>query len=274
MVKRCVAAGVVALLACSTATAQTSGTETERIRMRQRISTMEAILERAVTNGADNVLRLISDVMSDRPMFTGAPQVTGFPLDGYGVVFHVQVPQIIMPIMWPLRQMVHDQTREAAATLQQLQTVVNGLQGEERVRIQRLIRDLEQQIGSTPGSAGPRASEARSVSAAAVVPAGPSQTVAVDQQRVVDDPERVYTREVKAALIDAMLENSQTFALASGDSLTIVARGVQPRNPLVPGDSIDTSTWVMRVRGSDLAAFRAGTITIEEARTKVEIREQ
>jgi len=42
---------------------------------------------------------------------------------------------------------------------------------------------------------------------------------------------------------------------------------------LSPGDMADFSTIIFRVKGSDLAAFRAGKMTLEEARQKVEVRE-
>jgi len=46
-----------------------------------------------------------------------------------------------------------------------------------------------------------------------------------------------------------------------------------PRDPLIPGDATDFSTIIFRMKGSDLAAFRAGKVTLEEARQKVEVRE-
>ena len=53
----------------------------------------------------------------------------------------------------------------------------------------------------------------------------------------------------------------------------VAARDSEPGNRLVPGDAYDTTTWVLRVRGADLAAFRAGRLTLEEARKRVEVRE-
>ena len=46
-----------------------------------------------------------------------------------------------------------------------------------------------------------------------------------------------------------------------------------PRDPLLPGDLADFSTVIFRLKGSDLASFRAGRITLEEARQKVDVRE-
>jgi len=78
---------------------------------------------------------------------------------------------------------------------------------------------------------------------------------------------------VKAALIDAMLENSGALALAPEEWLTVAARDNVPRDPLVPSDTADFSTVIFRIKGSDLAAFRAGRLALDEARQKVEVRE-
>jgi hypothetical protein len=89
----------------------------------------------------------------------------------------------------------------------------------------------------------------------------------------VVDPENTYTSEVKEALIDAMLEGSGTLVIGPEEWLWVAARDNAPRDPLIPGDTTDFSTWIFRVKGSDLSDFRAGRITAEEARTRVEVRE-
>ncbi len=71
---------------------------------------------------------------------------------------------------------------------------------------------------------------------------------------VINDPNEGWTREVKAALIEAMLENSGPLSIAAEEWLTVAARDNLPRDPLVPGDTVDFSTVIFRVKGSDLAA--------------------
>jgi hypothetical protein len=238
----------------------------DQVRARQQISMMNVILERAVNNGADNVLRQVSSVMPDRPMLSGAPRVDGFRLHGYGVFFHVQVPGLIPPLMWPLRQIVQDtENRAAMAALQRMRTTVETLQGREREQLQQTIRDLEATLGAR-GRGAPRG-----VTAATLV-AGRPDAPAVDPA-VIDDPQAAYTQEVKEALITAMLENNQGLSLGPDEWLTIAAHDAAPRNPLLPGDTVDLSTWMIRVKGSDLAALRTGTITREEARQRVEVHE-
>lgn len=281
MVKQTVA--TVALVATVTAAvsaqapAQRPG-DAEQVRLRQRISTMEAVLARAVQNGADMVLRQVSNVMPDRPMLSGAPEVRGFRLDGYGVVFYVQVPTLVLPITWPIRQLVQEsESRATAVTLQRMFSEASALEGPRAERLQQLIRELQLQLdASRPATLRNRVSAAT----VATAPVGQAQAGAAAagpagvDPRVVDDPHAAYTEEVKSALITAMLENSLGLAVGADEWLVIAARDDQPPSPLLLGDTIDFSTWIMRVRGSDLAALRAGTISLADARTRVEIREE
>jgi hypothetical protein len=42
---------------------------------------------------------------------------------------------------------------------------------------------------------------------------------------------------------------------------------------LVPGDTSNISSIVFRIKGTDLAAYRAGRMTLDETRTHVEIKQ-
>jgi hypothetical protein len=117
----------------------------------------------------------------------------------------------------------------------------------------------------------PASSAGRGISAASIV-GGAVPRPAVDPD-VVENPHAVYTREVKDALIRAMLEQGPTLALGPDEWLTVAARDDEPRDPLRPGDAVDYSTWMIRVKGSDLAAIRSNTLSIEDARTRVEVSE-
>jgi hypothetical protein len=267
MVKQIVLGAAAFVLATTAAAAQgTQQNEAEQVRARQRIATMEAVLARAVSNGADNVMRQLRNVMPDQPMLAGAPRARGFRLEGYGVFFDVEVPLMRLPIMWPLRSRAFE-SRAATASVEELRLAVRQLPPPERARLERIITDIALQLEA----AQPRTMRRGSVSAATVA-AGPTQPQAVSVD-VVNDPENAYTHEVKAALIDAMLENSGALSLAAEEWLSVAARDNAPRDPLVPGDTVDFSTWVFRVKGSDLAAFRAGRLSLDEARKKVEVRE-
>ena len=243
------------------------------IRARQRIAMMEGTLERAVQIGADNLLRRIRAVTPDAPMLSGIPQVRGFRLDGYGIFFDVGVPLMRLPVTWPLRYMSWE-NRALETLAADFRALMPRAQMDAQFEAQfsQLLRRLERQAqGPTPLRAPSTA-----VTAAQVVP--PSQPDPASQagqplDPALVDPNEGYTQEIKAALIDAMIENSGPLVLGPDEWLTVAARDNVPRDPLVPGDTADFSTVIFRVKGSDLAAFRGGRLSLEDARQKVEVRE-
>ena len=106
---------------------------------------------------------------------------------------------------------------------------------------------------------------------AAAAPREPQLTAA--DEALLANPSEVYEKEVITALIDAMLDYSAPIGVGPDEWLTVAARDNEHRDRLMPGDSYDLMTIVLRVKGSDLAAFRAERLTREEARKKVEVRE-
>lgn len=258
----------VLVMTAGTASAQVRPAEAEQIRTRQQIALMETVLQQAVFAGAQNVIAQVRTIINAPPRL-GTPRASGFRLEGVGVVFHVSVPAFDMPVLWEV--FVREaQYRNAAMTLQRLRTEVGGLPpGPEKTRREQLINQMEIEIAT--GNLRP-VDQGRGVSAASLVPSGvPGSGV---DQKVVEDPETAYTREVKTALIGAMLTNSQGLGIGPEERLVVVARDGVPNNPQFPADAIDSSTTVISVKGSVLAAYRAGTLTDEEARKQVEVKEQ
>jgi hypothetical protein len=241
-----------------------------QVRARQRISMMEGTLERAVSIGADNLLRRVRAVTPDPLMLSGAPEVRGFRLDGYGIFFDVEVPALRLPVTWPLRYMRDNRNLETlVAEFRALTTQASRMDAEFQQRFMQLLRRLESQAQGPVGMRG----TAGTVTATQL-PNQPAvtRTQTVDP-RLLDDPNEEYTNEVKNALIDAMIENSGSLTLGPDEWLTVAARDNLPPNPLVPGDITDFSAVIFRLKGSDLASFRAGRLTLDEARQKVEVRE-
>lgn len=271
--KRLIVAGTLVLAGVGVAYGQLSSAETEQIRARQQIATMEAVLASAISNGTQNVIVQIRRVAPDYRPRTGQARISGFRLDGYGVVFHVDVPLVPLPVLWDV-MLLEMQTRNAITTIQQLRTRVSAMpDGPERAQMISQANQLEQELAlGNFRAAQPGRGVAAAASLQPVPPGTPGSTSS--QPGVMDDPESTYTREVKAALIDAMLTNSQALGVQPDEWLTIVARDGAPTNPQSPGDAIDSSTQIMRVKGSTLAAFQSRTISIEEARKAVEITEQ
>jgi hypothetical protein len=240
-------------------------TQMDQIKAGQRISMMEGVLERAVSTGAENMVRQMKAVMGDAPMLTGVPEVRGFRLEGYGVFFDVEVPALRLPVTWPLRYMFRD-TRETMGIVNELRAMMTDAEPRQRERLAQMARQLEQlaQVPAALRSTG-RVAGGRTVQQVG----GGSQL----DPAAYDDPEEHYTREVKAALVDAMIENSAPIGLGAEEWLTVAARDNVPLDPLIPTDASDTRTVIFRIKGSDLSTFRAGRITLEETRTKVEVRE-
>jgi hypothetical protein len=87
---------------------------------------------------------------------------------------------------------------------------------------------------------------------------------------LLNDPSEAYTQEVRAALIEAMIENTGVLIVDPDEWLTVAARDNAPADPFTPGDQ-QTLTLVLRIKGSDLAAFRTGQLTLDEARARVQI---
>lgn len=258
------------------AAAQTPAPDAERLRAREAIATMEAVLATAINSGAQRVIAQVRTAMpSDRPpRLASAPRVSGWRLKDYGVLFNVQVPMLQLPITWEVRQIVQEsQNRQLAMIAQQMRTQLTGMApGPERSEIERNLFQLEQQLRQ--GRVRVDDIDRGTVTAATVVAVPTPSPVArvAPEPFAIDDPEEAYTHHVKAALIDAMLQNSQSFSLAPQESLTIVAQDAVAGNPLVPGDR--SSVWIMSVKGSDLSALRSGSITIEEARARVDVQEE
>ena len=254
--------------------AQTPAPEVDQVKARQKVSMMESVLESAVANGADSLMRQVRAVMPpDALMLTGAPSARGFRLEGYGVFFDVEVPAFRRTMAWTLRQMVDENGLGAANAVNQLKAYIATVQ-DPRVRasLTSALRRLELQVGPVGPAPSDTAVRAQSVGpttvSAPVAPPAPAVDLAV-----IEDPNGTYTSEVSSAIVDAMLENSGPLPIAENEWLTVAARDNVRPDRLVPGDTSNISSIVFRIKGTDLAAFRAGRMTLDEARKHVEIKQ-
>ena len=267
------------------------GAEADQVRARAQIFMMEGALERAVQLGVNNLRRRVRAVMPDDALLQGgAPQVRGFRLDGYGVFFDVEVPALRQSLAWSIRTM-NETSAALARDLAAMRAYVQAIPDQRaRAEFERTLRRVQQQV--TPAPQAPlMAGGGPTVSAQGVgaQPVGTRETVtaqslitpqAVDtapapaavDPAVLNDPSDAYTEEVKAAVINAMIENSGPLTLGDNEWLTVAARDNAPTGPFIAG-SPDVVTLVLRVRGSDLSAFRAGRLTLEQVRSRVQIGE-
>lgn len=135
-------------------------------------------------------------------------------------------------------------------------------------------RNFEAQAQAQPAG-GVSATAAPDVAApAAPTPAPAPSGTSADARRVIKDPNRAYTESVQRALVDAMIDFSAPMVLSENDWLTVAARDNEPRDTFAPQDPYEeVVTILLRIKGSDLAAYRAGKIDREEAKKRVELRE-
>jgi hypothetical protein len=101
---------------------------------------------------------------------------------------------------------------------------------------------------------------------APVADLAPPATVAV-----LRDPSAAYRSAIKDALIDAMLEHSRGINIQPDEWLTVAAH--RGESPLGPSEIINSSTLVLRIKGSDLALYDADRTRKAEVRKRVEARE-
>src|SRR3954471_52431 len=207
--------------------AQAPQTEADQVKARQKISMMESVLESAVANGADSLMRAVRAVMPpDALVLTGAPSARGFRLEGYGLFFDVEVPAFRRTMAWSLRQMVDENGLGAATAVGQLKAYIATVQDpRQRANLDRALRRLELQVGPVgpiqQQDAGGRAVASTMSAQSVVAPAAAAPQV---DPALVEDPNGAYTREVSVAIVDAMIENSGPLPVGDNEWLTVAAR--------------------------------------------------
>ena len=278
-------AGAVAVVmtAATGVSAQQASPRTDQARF--HLFTMEGVLERAVQEGANRLSRQVQRLMPDMLLISGGPQVRGFRLDGYGVFFDVEVPVLRRSVAWSLRTMMDENGMAATNALQAFKAHLETIQDPGvKASLQQALKRIELQVGPVQGpgvSPAPRTTAAPrgTVTALGVEPAPapptppPAPTLTAEDEALLANPSKVYEDEVITALVDAMLDYSAPIGVGPEEWLTVAARDNEHRDRLMPGDAYDLMTIVLRIKGSDLAAFRADRITRDEARKRVEVRE-
>ena len=265
---------VVVALTAATASAQTpesrragdtARTQQQVREARYQIGQMERVFEGAVEHGATIMRDRLQAIMPADMLLQDNARARGFRLDGYGVFFDVEVPDLGGTLAWSYRTLTQNDLGLDAA----LQTLRSYVQAGNDVNLQQALKRVELQVApaaglTTGGNAGP-------VQASNSVPApdaAPARSRTPDP--VLANPDEAYRTEIKDALMDAMLEHSRGLNVATGEWLTVAARRRDDRAGL--GIDTESRTVVLSVRGSDLAAFLAGQITPQDARGRIEVR--
>ena len=265
---------VVAIAASLSAQAPPSSAraEADARQSRYQVGQMERVIEGAVEHGVTVIRDRFQQLMqmpADQ-LVTDNAHARGFRLEGYGVFFDVTVPTFeLSSLVWSLRTL--DQNDLG------LQRAVTAL--EEHVKqqgdasLEQALKRLELQVGPVALSrvAAPAVAGARSAVGSAATTTADAAPQAPSSDPILADPNEAYRAEVIQAIKDAMLDHSSSLAIGAGEWLTIAARGNDDRPRLAPADS-DARTRIIRLRGSDLAAFLARQITREDALQRIEVR--
>lgn len=266
---RLVLAAVTVVAVAAPALAQTPAAAIPDKR-RLDIKVMEGALVGAVRHGAEVLGAQLKPYNPNLVLLTGTARARGFLLEGYGAFFDVEIPALRESVAWSIRTMAMEPDPVLVQLLTTLRRNLAAIQDPAvRARVQQDITQLEQQIPTANAPVVPgQAETARRVSSANVAQ---DDVAAPAPAPIVKDPNALYTETVKNALIDAMLDYSGPMGIAPDDWLTVAARDAE--GPLNPGEPYDAVTIIIRIKGSDLAAFRAERLTREEARKRVEVRE-
>ena len=251
--------------------------DAEQKQTRYQIGQMERVLEGAVEHGATMMrdrLQAVVPPAQAQLLIQENAHARGFRLDGYGVFFDVIVPSLDGSLTWSLRTL--DQNDLG---LQSAFSVLKNRIDPTDIDMQQALKRLELQMGPAtlasltalapppPGGTGAR----DATGSAAAVAESQIQAAPQSADPILENPNEAYRGEVIQALIDAMLDHSSPLKIGGEEFLTVAARRGEDRPRLAPADS-GAQSIVIRARGSDLAAFRAGQISRDEVIKRVDRR--
>lgn len=261
--KRAVLVGFLFAAGPVLAQPQPTSVRPDRIKTRGQIAVMEAVLERAVQQGAQVVGHQMQMLTPNVLYFGGEARARGFMLDGYGVFFDVEVPALLRSVTWSF-QLLNDQDFGPDTALRSLRQYVRSIDDiRARSELEQAIERLELQVGPITPSLPPDTAKPRTIASGEA-----SKRVA---SRSVADPHETYVAEVRNALSDAMLDYSGRIPIEPEEWLTVAARDSEEH--LTPADTYSSVAFMLRIKGGKLADFRSGRISREEARKLVELLE-
>jgi hypothetical protein len=248
---------------------------------RYQIGQIERLLEGAVEHGAGMIRdRLVAimpaDVTPTDMLLTENARARGFRLEGYGVFFDVEVPSLVGTLPWSFRTL--DQNDLGADNA--LQTIRAFIQsnGAKDPALRQALESLQLRLVPPSGTSNLTTAppEARTVSTQSAPPAQTSQVAQATRaqapaDQILANPNEAYRAAIRSSLVEAMLEHTRGLNLGPNEWLTVAARGSDDQLR-VASSGTDGQTNILSIRGSDLAAFLAGQITLEEAEKRVDIR--
>ena len=248
---------------------------------------MEVLLTQALQTGAQDLARQLKVVDPNSAFVTGTGRARGFILDGHGVFFDVDVPEMRQSVIWSAQMLELEQTRRDYTRF--LNT--SSPDDPRRKMVEASLRQIVRQMGGAPGDVvvpNPTTNTElipRGRVEGAVVPDPVSDGTAAGTRvaesqasrspmppvQQLRDPNELYTDSVKNALIDVMLKFSGPLKIRESEWLTVAASDSEM--PQAPGPLQETSRILISIKGSDLTAYQSGKLTREEVMKKVAVRE-
>jgi hypothetical protein len=238
---------------------------------RYQIRVMERVLEDAVEHGASLWRDRLQVVLPAQTLLLDNARVIGYRIEDYGTFFNVEVPSLETTMTWAVRTLDQNDLGLESA----LKAVKAHIEASGDANLDQAWRRVELQVAplGTPGGtpAATAAVSARTLSGSAAF-ASDTAVPADSTDPILSNPEDVFRAEVVQSLIDSMLDHSSALGLGANEWLTVGARRNEVRPRIGPIDS-KAPTFVIRVRGSDLAAFRSGQLSREDViKLRVEVR--
>jgi len=257
---------VIAALVAPAMLAQAQIRTREDQRRRNQILVMEGVLVQAVRLGAQEVSSTMEKFEpAGVTALTGTPRARGFVLDGYGIFFDVEIPNLNQGLVWSMLTMQRD--RQMGRELDLLRSAIEGMpEGPNRQQAQQALQQVRRTVGPPPPIQGVIDPVPSGQISPAVVQ---GQVSAATVATPTPDPDALYTEAVKSSLIDAMLDHSLQMNLGSDEWLTVAARASD--GPLSPNGLSDSVTIILRVKGSDLSIYHSDKTKRDEILEKVRV---
>jgi hypothetical protein len=261
----------LALTVTAPAFAQT-GLTREQHDLRYQVGMMEGVLEKAVEHGAALMRERLRAVLPADMLLSEPARARGIRLEGYGVLFDIDVPSLQSAPLWSLQTLDQNNVGLESA----INALRNSVQASGDPSLQQALQRVELNLTPLPTVLGtstsqptapaqPRAVSGSAASADDVV----AGTVAGDP--LLSNPTEAYRTEIKDAIMEAMLDYSRGLGLGLNEWLVVAARGNDERSALT-GTDTEVQTVVIRIKGSDLADFLGDKITHDEARQRMEVK--
>ena len=112
---------------------------------------MEAVLSRAVLGGAEQLAEQLGNGSPNMSFFTGQARAHGFLLDGYGVFFHVEIPEMQTSLVMSVTTLERDVAVGERAGLAAPRGELRA-RGRPKLQAEEALKRLELQVGPMPAA--------------------------------------------------------------------------------------------------------------------------